>query len=74
MQDEVYFVCADDVPGSNENTGVLGDEQVFKTDVVTSVGQIIAVVLAKNQSLAQRYAKMVKVKYTDLPPVLTIEV
>lgn len=50
------------------------DEQVFREDTVTSVGQIIAIVLAKNKAMAQRYAKEVKVNYEKLVPVLTIEV
>lgn len=70
----MYFVCADDVPGCNDGTGVLEDEQVFRKGTVTSIGQIIAVILAKNKSLAQSYAKEVKVHYTKLYPVLTIEV
>ena len=50
------------------------DEHVFQDGVVTSVGQIIGVVLANTQPLAQQAAKKVKVHYTDLPAVLTIEV
>lgn len=43
-------------------------------DTVTSVGQIIAIVLAKTKAMAQRYAKEVKIKYEKLEPVLSIEV
>jgi xanthine dehydrogenase/oxidase len=73
INDEVYIVTADDVPGSNDGTGVFKDEQVFRKGSVTSVGQIIAIVLAGNKSLAQQYAKLIKVNYTELTPVLTIE-
>ena len=70
----MYFISASDVPGSNDGTGVCGDEQVFRASSVTSVGQIMGIVLAKSKTLAQSYAKKVKVNYTPLEPVLTIEV
>ena len=70
----MYFISASDVPGSNDGTGVFKDEQVFRDGSVTSVGQIMGIVLARNKTLAQSYAKKVKVNYTPLEPVLTIEV
>ncbi len=50
------------------------DEEVFADGKVTSIGQVIAVVVAESQPLAQRAAKAVKVTYEDLPSVITIEV
>jgi len=41
---------------------------------VTSQGQIIGAILAEDQQCAQRAAKMVKVKYEELKPIITIEV
>ena len=41
---------------------------------MTSVGQIIGIVVAKSKPLAQRAARAVKVTYNNLPSVLTIEV
>ena len=72
----MYFIIANDVPGSNDGAGVFRDEQVFRDVSVTSVGQIIGIVLAKSKTLAQSYAKKVEIKYTETPlePVLTIEV
>ena len=67
------IVTADDVPGSNK-TGLLNDESVFAVDKVTSVGQVIAVVLAEDELIASRAVSSVKVTYEDLPPVITIEV
>ncbi len=66
-------VTVSDVPGSNI-TGVFSDELVFADGKVTHFGQVIGIVLAKNQMLAQQAAKEVKVQYTDLPSVITIEV
>ncbi|XP_044163721.1 xanthine dehydrogenase/oxidase-like isoform X2 [Acropora millepora] len=67
------FVSADDVPGQNTTGPVTFDEEIFATEKVTCVGQIIGAVLAETQSQAQRAAKMVKVTYEELPRILTIE-
>ncbi len=50
------------------------DEQIFADGKVTCIGQLIVVVVATSQPLAQRAAKAVKVTYVDLPSVITIEV
>ena len=67
------IVTAEDVPGSNK-TGLFNDESVFAVDEVTSVGQVIAVVLAEDELIASRAVSSVKVNYEDLPPLITIEV
>ena len=54
--------------------GIGGDETVFADGKVNHIGQIIGVIVAKSQPLAQRAAKAVKVTYEDLPSVITIEV
>lgn len=66
-------VAVEDVPGSNA-TGLFDDEAVFADGEVTHFGQIIGMVLADNQMLAQQVTKLVQVSYTDLPSVITIEV
>ena len=68
---DVVTVC--DVPGKNL-VGLFHDEPVYADGEVTCFGQIIAVVVADNQMLAQRAAKTVKVTYHDLPSVITIKV
>ena len=55
-------------------TGTGNDEPVFADGEVITFGQIIGVVLASNQSLAQRAARAVRVTYHDLPSIITIEV
>ena len=56
-------------------TGLGSDEPVFADEKVIHFGQIIGVILAKNQALAQRAAKAVKVTYEDIEPaIITIEV
>ena len=69
----VDVVSVQDVPGSNIS-GLGDDELIFADGTVTSVGQIIALVLAVDQPAAQRGVKSVVVTYTDLPAVITIEV
>ncbi|CAG9760635.1 unnamed protein product [Ceutorhynchus assimilis] len=49
---------------------IIRDEKVFYFDEVTSHGQIIAGIVAKTQAIAQKAAKMVKVEYEDLEPVI----
>lgn len=41
---------------------------------VTCQGHIIGAIVADNQAIAQRAAKLVKVEYEELKPVMTIEV
>ncbi len=67
------YVAAQDVPGSNI-TGLYNDERVFADGEVTHFGQVIGMVLADDQLLAQRAAKLVKVSYTNMPSIITIEV
>ena len=67
------YVAVEDIPGSNM-TGIHGDEMVFADGNVTHIGQVIGMVLASNQILAQQATKLVQVSYTDLPAVITIEV
>ena len=51
-----------------------GDEEVFADGKVNHIGQIIGIIVAESQPLAQRAAKAVQVTYEDLPSVITIEV
>ncbi|EFJ27160.1 hypothetical protein SELMODRAFT_172098 [Selaginella moellendorffii] len=67
-----YF-CAKDVPGGNDIGAVAHDEELFATNVVTCVGQVIGVVVADTQYAARAAALKVKVVYEDLPAILSIE-
>lgn len=50
------------------------DEQVFADGKVTCIGQIVGAIVAKDQVTAQRAAKLVKIQYEDISPVIiTIE-
>ena len=57
-----------------DSIGIGNDEPVFADGKVITCGQIIGIVLASDQPLAQRAAKAVRVIYEDLHPIITIEV
>ncbi|XP_064390120.1 xanthine dehydrogenase/oxidase-like isoform X2 [Halichondria panicea] len=66
------YVGVADVPGSNA-TGPWLDEVVFADGKVNLIGQVIGLIVAESQPLAQRACKLVIVTYQDLPSVITIE-
>ncbi|XP_071963028.1 xanthine dehydrogenase/oxidase-like isoform X1 [Antedon mediterranea] len=67
------FIDHKDVPGSNLIGEIEQDEELFATDKVTCVGQYIGAIVADNQEIAQRAARMVRVEYQDLEPILSIK-
>ncbi|KAJ3342912.1 hypothetical protein HDU93_000571 [Gonapodya sp. JEL0774] len=49
------------------------DEELFATEEVFHVGQMIGMVVAENEMIARKAARLVKVQYEVLPAVFTIE-
>lgn len=69
-----YFGADDLTDHENEVGPIIHDEYVFVRDKVVSQGQIIGAIVADNQALAQRAARMVKIEYEDISPIIvTIE-
>lgn len=66
------FFCARDMPSLDRNKigCIIHDEEVFAYEKVTCVGQVIGMVVAKDQATAQRAAKLVKVQYEDIKPCI----
>ena len=64
---------ANDIPGDNHIGAIVHDEEIFATDTVTCVGQIIGIVVADTKMHADDAAKLVKIEYEELPAVLSIE-
>ncbi|KAG7154629.1 Xanthine dehydrogenase/oxidase-like 2 [Homarus americanus] len=63
--------CARDLPGERNITGsVVPDEEVFASEKVTCVGQLVGLVVAKDRATAQRASKLVKIHYQDIEPVI----
>lgn len=69
------FFSAKDLPGERNKMGSLvHDEEVFASQEVLCVGQVIGLVVAKDQSTARLAASKVSVLYDDIgTPVITIE-
>ncbi|KAL0746288.1 hypothetical protein Bca101_028290 [Brassica carinata] len=63
---------ANDVPADNKIGPVVADEELFATDVVTCVGQVIGVVVADTHENAKAAAGKVEVEYEELPAILSI--
>nr|CAB3267783.1 xanthine dehydrogenase/oxidase-like [Phallusia mammillata] len=70
----VTYVDHRDVGGSNNIAIYHAMEEVFATEKVTCIGQVIGAVVADSQARAQRAAQLVKIDYEDISPVvITIE-
>ncbi|CAG8519683.1 680_t:CDS:10 [Ambispora gerdemannii] len=67
------FFLAKDVPGENNWGFVVKDEVVFASSEVHCVGQIVGLIVADSQTIAQEAVRLVKVEYERLPYILTIE-
>ena len=50
-----------------------GREKIFTLDQVQSVGDVIGIVVAESQDIANKAAGLVKVQYDPLPPIITIQ-
>ncbi|HEY3076365.1 MAG TPA: xanthine dehydrogenase molybdopterin binding subunit [Burkholderiales bacterium] len=69
----VAVVAAGDIPGRNNVGPVIADEPVFATDRVEFRGQPLFAVAATSMELARRAARLARVDYRPLEPVITIE-
>jgi len=67
----VDFVSAKDLTKEQNKVGcIIHDETVFADEKVTCIGHVIGAIVAKDQGTAQRAAKMVKVEYEDISPIV----
>ncbi|XP_058793000.1 xanthine dehydrogenase isoform X2 [Phymastichus coffea] len=67
----VAFFDANDIPDHENSIGpILHDEEMFISKKVTSQGQIIGAVVAVDQHTAQRGARLIKVEYEDIQPII----
>ncbi len=69
----VALVTAADIPGVNNIGPVLPDEPALARDVVRFFGQPIFAVAATSVELARRAARLGRVAYEPLEPIVTIE-
>ena len=73
------FVSRKDIPGTNipgEHPGNDGpdDTEVFADKKALYVGHIIGGIVAETPLIARRAAKLVKIEYKKLDPILSIKV
>ncbi len=69
----IAVLAAADIPGRNNIGPVVADEPVFATDLVQFKGQPLFAVAATSVELARRAARLARVDYQPLEPVVTIE-
>ncbi len=69
----VAVLTAADIPGANDIGPVLPDEPTLAAERVEFRGQPIFVVAATSMELARRAARLARVQYEKLEPVVTIE-
>ena len=68
--DVVAVLTAADIPGENNHGPVVHDDPIFATDVVEYAGQSLFAVIATSVQAARRAARLARVEYEELPPVL----
>ncbi|GBP61903.1 Xanthine dehydrogenase [Eumeta japonica] len=69
-----FFSANDLTPKQNTIGPIFHDEELFASDRVVSQGQTIGVIVGENQAIAQAAARMVRIDYEELQPIIvTIE-
>ena len=72
MPGVVAWISATDVPGSNLWGIGVADEELFPTETVLYMGQIIGLIAADNPDIGAAAAAAVRVEYEPLTPILTL--
>ncbi|XP_074291115.1 xanthine dehydrogenase 1-like isoform X2 [Silene latifolia] len=67
----IFF--AKDVPGDNHIGPIFTDEELFASELVTCVGQVIGIVVADTHENAKLAARKVHIEYEELPLILSID-
>ncbi|OAD58082.1 Xanthine dehydrogenase [Eufriesea mexicana] len=71
LEGVIAFYSSKDIPEKQRFVGpIFHDEEIFVSEKVTSHGQVIGVIIAISQSIAQKAARMVEVEYQNLEPVI----
>ena len=66
-------ITAADIPGENQIGHVIKDEPLFPESEIMYLGQPLAMVLADDEILAEEAAKLIRLEYEELPPLLGID-
>lgn len=67
----VEIITYKDIPSGGKN--ITNGEELLRSKEVTSVGQMIAIVVAKSREIAYKAAKLVNVEHKELEAIFTIE-
>ncbi|KAI8053194.1 molybdopterin binding aldehyde oxidase/xanthine dehydrogenase [Syncephalis plumigaleata] len=67
------FITSKDVLGSNKWGIVVPDEEIYISDIVTCVGQVIGLIVATDRRTAREAAQLVRVDYEEYPPIITMK-
>jgi xanthine dehydrogenase large subunit len=67
----VDVLLAADIPGVNDCGPIIHDDPIFADGLVQYIGQPLFAVLAETYDDARRAARLAKVTYAELPPILT---
>ena len=69
----VLVLTIDDIPGHNDISPLgVGDDPIFAPGEVSFAGQVLFAVAAETRDAARRAARLGKVEYEDLVPVLNV--
>ena len=68
----VAVLAAADIPGINDASPIAGDDPVFADGVVEYAGQSLFAVYAETRAEARRAARLARVEYAPMDPVLDI--
>ncbi|VXD24065.1 xanthine dehydrogenase, large subunit [Planktothrix serta PCC 8927] len=69
----VTLLTADDIPGINNTGTIKHDEVLLPIDEINYWGQPVVWVVAETEIAAENGAKMIKIDYEPLTPILTIQ-
>ncbi|XP_065173829.1 xanthine dehydrogenase-like [Atheta coriaria] len=69
----VNFILPEDIPDDRQACGLMGDEILVRSDLVTSQYQVLGGILATNQLAAKQAVNLVQVTYEELKPVVTMD-
>ncbi|MFA3919079.1 xanthine dehydrogenase molybdopterin binding subunit [Ruegeria hyattellae] len=69
----VAVLIAADLPFENDVSPSIHDEPLLAEDMVNYIGQPVYVVAATSHLAARKAARLVKIEYEELSPILTIE-
>jgi CO/xanthine dehydrogenase Mo-binding subunit len=72
MEGVVGIYKAEDFDGDNNYGFPICDNQILSKGIVKYIGDAIAIVCAESKEIADKAARLVKVKYEELKPVLNI--